>query len=159
MDDNLVGLGHAIELDVVAEEFGCHEGGFVAALIFLGPAHLLEAVVFTHIHVGKVDHDLLTDAVVEEEVVGIDREGQGCSLVLDCDRLEDVAAFVGGDHTAGHDDVGAVFFCAYLLAVVGSIFPIFFFEVEDGSIGFLRSHRDLHLRGVDVILAGSESAG
>ena len=160
MDYHFRGVGQSVGLNMAVEKLGSHESSLpsVALLVEFGPAYLLQAVVFADIHAGEVHNEFLADAVVEEEVIGVDREGQRSRLVLNGDALEDVAAFVGSNDAAGHDVVRAVGLGADFLDIVGGVVPELLLQVEDSGVGLVGGHRHRGLRSVDIILAGSETA-
>ena len=160
MDNHLRGIRQTIGLYMAVEQLRCHESSLpgISRLVVFGPAYLLQAVVFADIHTGEIHNQLLADAVVEEEIIGVDREGQRSRLVLDGDALEDVAALVGSDDAAGHDIMRAVGLGADFLDIVCGVVPELLLQVEDSGVGLVGGHRHRGLRSVDIVLAGSETA-
>lgn len=157
MHNHLVGFGEAVGLHVGVEELRRHERHFPRAPLFVPfrLSYLLQAVVLSDVEPCEVNDDFLADAVVEEEVIGVDGECQCRSLVLDRDAFEHVARFVGGYDTTCHDVVGSVVLGAYFRGVVGGVVPELALEVEDGCVGLPCGHGAFgaELGGVDVVLA------
>ena len=117
-----VRVGQSVALGVGLPVLHGHEAELGLAVVGLaGRADLLQAAVVAEVEAGEVDHHLLAEAVFVVEASLIDREGQGGRLVLDYERLIDVARGVAR-HDAALDDVMPV---GYLLARI----------VGDGAVG------------------------
>ena len=139
---DFLGFGETVHLNVAGEELGSHEGGLIGVVAGrpLGVAHLLETGEPADVETRQVDDKFLADAVVEVEVVGVDRKGERGGSVLDVDRLEDVAGLVGGDHAAADDVVVAVLLRSDLDAEGGIVLPERLFHFENRGVGLERSH-------------------
>ena len=73
-----------VELGMLLEELTRHERSLPrrTLLIPFGHAELLESIVFTDIHTGKIEYHFLTHTIVEIQVIRVDGDGQSSSLVL-----------------------------------------------------------------------------
>ena len=152
----------AVEFCVDIECFGSHER-YLPRLSVLVPrlaSYLLESGVFADFHSCYVHDDLLSAAVAEVEVVAVDGECQGGSLVLYDDALEDIAFLVGGYYGAADDEPARrVVLVGDGVGVVGIVAPELLFELKDGGVGLQCRHRRFCRGIVDIVLAGGEACG
>ena len=87
-------------------------------------ADLLQAGIFAYGHACYVDDHFLATAVVEVEVIRVDRECQCGGLVLYDYALEDVAFLVRRNHAALDDEaVALVVGVVDAVGVVGVVAP------------------------------------
>ena len=93
-------IGKSVELCVAFKEFESHETCFGAAGALVGVSELDKVGIFAHIHSVEVDNHFLTYTIGCVERVGIDRDSESGSLVLDNEALVDVAGGIATDYAA-----------------------------------------------------------
>lgn len=155
---DFVELGHTVEQGFFFELLIGHKA-YLPCLVVGIPrlvADLLQAGVLAYGHAGHIEDYLLAPAVAEVEVVGVNRESQGGSLVLYDKALEDVAFLVRRNHAALDDE--AVVLVVGVVDAVGIVFvvaPEALLEFEDGGVCLDACDGVGRRGGVDIVLAGT----
>ena len=141
---DFVELGHAVEQGFLFELLESHEAhlpGFAVGIPRL-VAHLLQSSVFANGHTRYINDYFLAATVVEVEVVGVYREGEGCSFVLNYNAFKDVAFLVRRNHASLDDEsVILVFGVVDAVGIVVGLVPKLVFEFEDSHVGLDTDNR------------------
>ena len=119
-------VGETVEFGSLSEPFGREErnlpGGAVG-VPRLG-SYLLEAGVLTNVHTGDIENNFLAHAVVEVEVISVDRECHSGGAVVDNKTLEHVAFFVRRNHAAtDNESLVGIFGVIDTVGIIGIVAP------------------------------------
>lgn len=132
----LLRSGIAFQVGVYLEKLGRHERCLIgiALEVFFGHTQLLQTAVFSNVHVGHVEYDLLSAAIAQVEIVGVYRHCDSGRFVLYHKIFIEVALFVGRSHPSMDDYMRSVFVGGHLCNIVEVPLPEAFFKFGDSSV-------------------------
>lgn len=159
-------FGQSVQLDMLLEELQRAERTFEGSLIGLaGKADLFQTAILADIHVGHVNDDFLTDAILVVERIGVERNRQRSLIasliktaaIADDEVLVDISGRIGADHAPGDDKMFAGLVDTDFRHVGIIVAPIGLLELGYRDVGLQRGLRGDESRSIEVVLTGRES--